>query len=110
MILLDTEKKITEEGLRNSSAKMIPSYTILMTNRASVGFFGLCEHEVCTNQGFISCVPHQESIRFYLLHNLMSRVDKSQSQWINILGDQQETFRDLRIIPLPKLMSGEIEV
>lgn len=80
LILLDTEKKITEEGLRNSSAKMVPPYTVLMTSRASVGFFGLCEHEVCTNQGFISCVPYQENIRFYLLHNLMSRVCLGQGR------------------------------
>ena len=36
--LLDTEKKITEEGLNHSSAKMLPAGTILMTSRASVGY------------------------------------------------------------------------
>lgn len=58
LVLLDTEKKITETGLRNSSAKMLPAYTILMTSRASVGFFGMCDQPVCTNQGFISCIPY----------------------------------------------------
>ena len=57
LALLDTEKKITPEGLKNSSAKMLPAETILMTSRASVGFFGMCKYEVCTNQGFISCIP-----------------------------------------------------
>lgn len=100
LILLDTEKKITEEGFRNSSAKMVPPYTILMTSRASVGFFGLCEHEVCTNQGFISCVPYQENIRFYLLHNLMSRVDeiRAKASGSTFLEISKKTFRDLRII------------
>ena len=41
LALLDTEKKITPEGLKNSSAKMLPAETILMTSRASVGFFGM---------------------------------------------------------------------
>jgi len=100
LILLDTEKKITEEGLRNSSAKMVPPYTILMTSRASVGFFGLCEHEVCTNQGFISCVPYQENVRCYLLHNLMSRVDeiRAKASGSTFLEISKKTFRDLRII------------
>ena len=100
LILLDTEKKITEEGLRSSSAKMVPPYTILMTSRASVGFFGLCEHEVCTNQGFISCVPYQEKVRPYLLHNLMSRVDevRAKASGSTFLEISKKTFRALRII------------
>lgn len=100
LILLDTEKKITEEGLHNSSAKMVPPYTILMTSRASVGFFGLCEYEVCTNQGFISCIPHEESIRFYLLYNLMNRVDeiRAKASGSTFLEISKKSFRGLRII------------
>ena len=63
LALLDSEKKITEAGLKNSSAKMLPSETILMTSRASLGFFGLVDREVCTNQGFISVIPHEENLR-----------------------------------------------
>lgn len=72
LALLDTEKKITPEGLKNSSAKMLPAETILMTSRASVGFFGMCKYEVCTNQGFISCIPKRENLQMYLLFNLKS--------------------------------------
>lgn len=100
LILLDTDKKITEEGLNNSSAKMVPPYTILMTSRASVGFFGLCEHEVCTNQGFISCLPYQENVRFYLLYNLMNRVDeiRAKASGSTFLEISKKTFRTLRIV------------
>ena len=100
LILLDTEKKITEEGLHNSSAKMVSPYTILMTSRASVGFFGLCEYEVCTNQGFISCIPHEESIRFYLLYNLMNRVDeiRAKASGSTFLEISKKSFRGLKII------------
>ena len=100
LILLDTEKKITEKGLHNSSAKMVPPYTILMTSRASVGFFGLCEYEVCTNQGFISCIPHEESIRFYLLYNLMNRVDeiRAKASGSTFLEISKKSFRGLKII------------
>ncbi len=72
----DTAKKITEEGLLHSSAKMLPPFTILMTSRASVGYFGFCDREVCTNQGFISCIPYEEHMRAYLLYNLMNRVEE----------------------------------
>ncbi|MCC5829263.1 MAG: restriction endonuclease subunit S [Phycisphaeraceae bacterium] len=79
LALLDSERKITEKGLRESSAKMVPAETILMTSRASVGFFALMDHEVCTNQGFINIIPHEEPMRMYLLFNLMNRVEEIRS-------------------------------
>ena len=79
LILLDSERKITEKGLRESSAKMVPANTILMTSRASVGFFALMDIAVCTNQGFINIIPHDEEMRMYLLFNLMSRVAEIRS-------------------------------
>ena len=74
LALLDSERKITETGLRKSSAQLVPANTILMTSRASVGFFALVDVEACTNQGFINIIPHAEEMRMYLLFNLMSRV------------------------------------
>ncbi|MBQ8616829.1 MAG: restriction endonuclease subunit S [Clostridia bacterium] len=100
LFLLEPEKRITEEGLCNSSAKMLPPYTILMTSRASVGYFGLCEHEVCTNQGFISCIPRKAVTRFYLLYNLMARVDeiRAKASGSTFLEISKKTFRELLIL------------
>jgi len=79
LALIDSEKKITEAGLKSSSAKLVPPETILMTSRASVGFFAMMDKEVCTNQGFINIVPHDDFMRMYLLHNLMTRVEEIRS-------------------------------
>ena len=79
LAVLDTERKITDLGLQKSSAKMLPANAILMTSRASVGYFGIADFPVCTNQGFISVVPHDASWRWYLLFNLMSRVEEIRS-------------------------------
>ena len=79
LILLKSERKITEKGLRESSAKLVPAESILMTSRASVGFFALMDHDVCTNQGFINIVPHDDQSRMYLLYNLLSRVNEIRS-------------------------------
>lgn len=103
LALLDTEKKITPEGLKNSSAKILPAETILMTSRASVGFFGMCKYEVCTNQGFISCIPKRENLQMYLLFNLKSRIEEirqkaGDSTYLEI---SKTVFRELKII-LPK--------
>ena len=103
LALLDTEKKITPEGLKNSSAKRLPAETILMTSRASVGFFGMCKYEVCTNQGFISCIPKRENLQMYLLFNLKSRVEeiRQKAGGSTYLEISKTVFRELKII-LPK--------
>ena len=79
LVLHDSARKITEKGLRESSAQLVPAKTILMTSRASVGFFALMDVEACTNQGFINIIPHDEKMRMYLLFNLMSRVEEIRS-------------------------------
>ncbi len=76
LALLDSEKKITEAGLNGSSAKLLPPNTILMTSRASIGFFALMDVPACTNQGFISVLPRFANSRMYLLENLMSRIEE----------------------------------
>ena len=80
LFLVDSERRITEKGLLESSATIVPAYTILMTSRASVGYFALMDREVCTNQGFINIVPHDRGMTMYLLFNFMSRVDEIRSR------------------------------
>ena len=100
LCLLSTEKKITKEGLIHSSAKMLPSETILMTSRASVGYFGICDFEVCTNQGFISCVPFEKDFQMYLLYNLMNRVEeiRIKAGGSTYLEISKSVFRNFDII------------
>ena len=75
-VLLDAEKRITESGLNNSSARLVPPHAVLMTSRASVGFFAVAGREVCTNQGFISVVPQDTTLSTFLLFQLSERVEE----------------------------------
>lgn len=107
LCLLDTDKKITEEGLKHSSAKMLPAGTILMTSRASVGYFGIADFEVCTNQGFISCIPSSKYYQMYLLRNLMNRIEeiRIKAGGSTYLEISKSVFRNLDIIcPSDKIL------
>ena len=53
-----SERKITEVGFNNSSAKMLPVGTVLFTSRAGIGKMSILRKESCTNQGFQSIVPN----------------------------------------------------
>ncbi|WP_404996658.1 restriction endonuclease subunit S [Caldifermentibacillus hisashii] len=48
---------ITEEGLKNSSAKLMPKGTVLFSSRAPIGYIAIAKNEVSTNQGFKSIIP-----------------------------------------------------
>lgn len=76
LILLDSQRKITKLGLEKSSARIVPADTILMTSRATIGYFALIDSEVCTNQGFINVIPNKECYRMYMLFNLIFRKDE----------------------------------
>ena len=111
LALLDSERKITEKGLRKSSAKMVPPYTILMTSRASVGFFALMDSEVCTNQGFINIIPHENELRMYLLFNLMSRVTeiRSNAKGTTYPEISKGRFRGMEVVVPSKTLVNEFE-
>jgi len=110
LVLLDSERKISESGLKQSSAKLVPSNTILMTSRASVGFFALMEREVCTNQGFINIIPHEDEMRMYLLFNLMSRVEeiRSNAKGTTYPEISKGRFREIDVVIPSKALVNEL--
>lgn len=68
------ENDITELGLKNSSATIMPEGTVLFSSRAPIGYIAIAVGEVTTNQGFKSVVPKPEIgtpfVYFFLKHNL----------------------------------------
>lgn len=68
------ENDITELGLRNSSATIMPEGTVLFSSRAPIGYIAIAAGEVTTNQGFKSVIPKPEIgtafVYYFLKHNL----------------------------------------
>ncbi|MDV2457799.1 hypothetical protein CMU96_10260 [Elizabethkingia anophelis] len=63
-----SERTITKEGLRNSSAKSLPKGTILITTRATIGEVAIALEECTTNQGFQSLVVEEGVNNIYLFN------------------------------------------
>ena len=65
------ERMISETGLKNSSARMLPEGTVLFTSRAPIGYIAIAKNKISTNQGFKSIVPNRSlcnnEFLFYLL-------------------------------------------
>ena len=62
-----SQKKITDLGYENSSAKMLPPGTVLFTSRAGIGRTAILTRKGCTNQGFQSIVPHRGELDTYFI-------------------------------------------
>jgi len=67
------ERNISRLGLENSSARLVPAGTVLLTSRAPVGYVAIAKNPVSTNQGFRSLVIkdgfYPEFIYYLLLNS-----------------------------------------
>lgn len=64
------ENDITELGLKNSSATIMPEGTVLFSSRAPIGYIAIAAGKVTTNQGFKSVVPKPEIGTAYVYYFL----------------------------------------
>lgn len=58
------ERNISIEGLNNSSAKLMPKNTVLLSSRAPIGYVAIALNDLTTNQGFKSLIC-DEKICYY---------------------------------------------
>lgn len=68
--LRGSSRMITPQGLKSSSAEMIPTHSIVMTSRATIGECAINTVPVSTNQGFKNFVPFETTdveFLYYLL-------------------------------------------
>lgn len=60
------ERNITEIGLKSCSTQLLPKDTVLFSSRAPIGYVAIATNEVCTNQGFKSVVPNENTNPLFL--------------------------------------------
>jgi len=73
------ERNVTADGLKNSSARLMPKHSVLFTSRAPIGYVSIAENEVCTNQGFKSVVPNAETDYLFLYYLLVHNRDRIEN-------------------------------
>ncbi len=77
-----SERTISEKGLNDSSAKLLPQGTILFTSRATIGAKAILTTEATTNQGFQSFVANNENNNefiYYYLDIILNEIKQKAS-------------------------------
>jgi type I restriction enzyme S subunit len=64
---------ISEAGLKNSSAKIMPKGTVLFTSRAPIGYIAIALNNISTNQGFKSLIP-KDNMKTEYLYQYLRRI------------------------------------
>lgn len=70
------ERNITGVGLKSCSTQLLPKDTVLFSSRAPIGYVAIATNEVCTNQGFKSVVPNENTDPLFLYYLLKYNKDK----------------------------------
>jgi len=96
-------RKLSDIGLDNSSAKLLPIGTVLLTTRATLGEMSIAKQECSTNQGFQSLIPHTDRVSSEYLYYMQIII----KPWCEKYASGN-TFREISksalsdcIIPIP---------
>lgn len=95
-----TQRTITEKGLSNSVANLLPPGTVMMTSRATIGEVVINRVPMATNQGFINVVCKPELVQSEFLAYWMQ-----QNKHIFIERAHGVTFKEItksnfRLVPI----------
>ena len=80
MYILRGARNITEVGFKSCSCKMLPKGSVLFSSRAPIGYVAIAANDMCTNQGFKSVIPNEETDSEFLYYLLKYNKDNIASQ------------------------------
>ncbi len=107
-----SERKITQQGYENSSAKMLPVGTVLFTSRAGIGKTAILRKEGCTNQGFQSIVPHENMLDSYFIFSRTEELKRygeikgAGSTFVEVSGKQMASME----LMMPKTIEEQRKI
>lgn len=80
----DTEKHISDEGLKNSAAWIVPSGAISLAMYASVGKLAILNTELATSQAFYNMIFEDDDLRNYVYQCLCKA--NEFGEWIKLIS------------------------
>lgn len=97
-VLLTTERRITDEGVRQVSSGVLPKGTLLLSSRAPIGYLAISHVPVSINQGFIA-IQGKDVSNLYMLFWLKENMEsvKSRANGSTFQEISKSSFRELQI-------------
>ncbi|OQX69528.1 MAG: hypothetical protein B6A08_04195 [Sorangiineae bacterium NIC37A_2] len=99
-VVATTERKITDEGLRQISSGLLPVGTVLLSSRAPIGYLGIAEVPLAVNQGFIAMKPQPGISAQFLLRWAEAAHEEivSRANGSTFLEISKSNFRPIQLV------------
>jgi type I restriction enzyme S subunit len=99
-VLLTTDRKITDAGLKEISSRLLPINTVLMSSRAPVGYLALAKVPVAVNQGYIAMLCDKRLSPEFVIQWCNSMMDeiKQRSSGTTFAEISKKNFKGIPLI------------
>lgn len=97
-------RNLSEQGLKNSSAVLLPKGSVLFSSRAPIGYVVIAENPISTNQGFKNITVYEPIFNEYVYYYLKAnkRLAEKNASGTTFLEISARNFSNLPI-PIPPL-------
>jgi len=108
-VLLNTDRKITKQGLTKISSGLLPVNTVLLSSRAPVGYLSLTKIPVAINQGYIAMKCEKILSPEFVLqwaNSIMNEI-KQRASGTTFAEISKKNFRLIPVlVPSPKIVNS----
>jgi type I restriction enzyme S subunit len=112
-VLLDTERKLSNHGLRRIGSGLLPPGSLLMSSRAPIGYLTMTQIPVAINQGYIGMLPGGALPPLYLLFWCRQNMDtiKGRANGSTFMEISKKAFRPIPVlIPPAPVLNAFVQV
>ncbi|RXG13254.1 restriction endonuclease subunit S [Leeuwenhoekiella aestuarii] len=105
-VLIETDRKITDEGVSKISSGILPIDTVLMSSRAPVGYLAISKIPISINQGFIAMVCDKKLTSEYIIQWAEQKMNEitQRASGTTFLEISKKNFKPIQIL----VPSGEV--
>lgn len=112
-VLLDTERKLSDQGLSKIGSGLLPVGTLLLSSRAPIGYLAVAHVPLAINQGYIAIPPGGLLPPLYMLFWCRQNMEsiKARANGSTFMEISKKAFRPIpALIPPDQIVNAFAEV
>ncbi|MFM9433529.1 type I restriction enzyme, S subunit [Janthinobacterium sp. CG_23.3] len=102
-VLLNTERKLSDQGIAKVSSGLLPAGTLLLSSRAPIGYLALTQVPMAINQGYIALKPGGILPPLYMLFWCKQNMEqiRSRANGSTFMEISKKAFRPIPVVVPP---------